>query len=118
MQASPHAAPPPDPGAHRPSANWSSTGDAKRRDRSSCASASTFTAKWLPWLKAATLGLDARSDHSTSGGSSDSELNELAVSPTRSPLASSVVMMVTPVANRPSAWRSVRVSVTGSSAIG
>src|SRR3954468_7873588 len=43
--------------------------------------------------------------HSTSGGSSDTELKELAVRPRKLPSASRVVMMVTPVANCDSAWR-------------
>ena len=37
--------------------------------------------------------------HSTSGGDRDTELNELAVSPTSCPCASRAVTMVTPVAN-------------------
>lgn len=37
--------------------------------------------------------------HNTSGGVSDTELNELIVNPTKPPLSSRVVMMVTPVAN-------------------
>jgi hypothetical protein len=43
--------------------------------------------------------------HSTSGGASDTELNELAVSPTSVPSAERAVTMVTPVANMPSASR-------------
>ena len=43
--------------------------------------------------------------HSTSGGSSDTELNELAVRPSNSPLGERAVTMVTPVANMPSALR-------------
>ena len=45
---------------------------------------------------------------STSGGVSDTELNELAVSPIMLPSSARVVMMVTPVANKPSAERSAR----------
>ena len=41
--------------------------------------------------------------HSTRGGSSDTELKELAVNPTGSPVALRAVTMVTPVANIPSA---------------
>ena len=37
--------------------------------------------------------------HNTSGGVSETELNELMVNPTKPPLSSRVVMMVTPVAN-------------------
>src|SRR5690348_6207311 len=54
--------------------------------------------------------------HSTSGGSSDTELNELAVSPTRSPAALRAVTMVTPVANMPSALRNSREEKLGGSA--
>ena len=50
---------------------------------------------------------------STSGGSSDSELKELTVSPTKPPSASQQLTMVTPVVKRPSAWRSCRLSGAG-----
>src|SRR5579875_3432399 len=43
--------------------------------------------------------------HSTSGGSSETELNELAVMPINWPESVRVVMTVTPVANWPSAAR-------------
>src|SRR6218665_3879398 len=46
--------------------------------------------------------------HSTSGGSSDTELKELAVSPTNLPAALRAVTMVTPVANMPRASRNAR----------
>ena len=42
---------------------------------------------------------------STSGGSSDTEVNELTVMPVGFPDASSAVMTVTPVAKLPKAWR-------------
>ena len=42
---------------------------------------------------------------STSGGSSETELNELAVKPTSSPVGARALTMVTPVANMPSASR-------------
>ena len=44
--------------------------------------------------------------NSTMGGSSDTELKELQVRPAGWPLASSVVMIATPVGKRPSSWRS------------
>ena len=98
------------PSAQAPSAKRSSAADAKRRDRSTCASASTLTAKRGAVRKASRLGLGSRSDHSTSGGSSESELKELAVRPTKAPASSTQLMMVTPVVKRPSAlrrWRRV-----------
>src|SRR3990167_7450499 len=49
--------------------------------------------------------------HSTSMGSSDTELKLLAVMPTRLPAASRAVMTVTPVANWPSAVRNALESV-------
>jgi hypothetical protein len=42
---------------------------------------------------------------STRGGSSETEANELAVIPWTLPGARSVVMIVTPLANWPRAWR-------------
>ena len=51
--------------------------------------------------------------HSTRGGCSDTELKELAVSPTSSPVAVRAVTMVTPVANMPSASRNSRVEKLG-----
>ena len=51
--------------------------------------------------------------HSTSGGSSETELNELAVRPTRSPVAVRAVTMVTPVANMPSDERNSRAEKSG-----
>jgi hypothetical protein len=41
--------------------------------------------------------------HNTNGGVSDTELNELAVNPTKEPSVARAVTMVTPVANMPSA---------------
>ena len=79
--------------------------EAKRRDRSTCASVSTLIAKCSAASNAGRLGLSQRSDHCTSGGSSDSALNELTVRPTGVPAASRQVASVTPVAKRPSAER-------------
>jgi hypothetical protein len=53
---------------------------------------------------------------STSGGASDTELNELAVNPTSSPPAPRAVTMVTPVANMPSAARNSRDENAGARA--
>src|SRR6218665_4009996 len=54
--------------------------------------------------------------HSTSGGSSDTELKELAVSPTNLPAALRAVTMVTPVANMPRASRNSRGEKLGGGA--
>ena len=48
------------------------------------------------------------SDHSTKGGVSDAELNELIVSPNLLPSGASAVTTATPVAKRPSASRKSR----------
>jgi hypothetical protein len=48
--------------------------------------------------------------HRISGGSSDTELKELAVSPCGRPSLSTVVITVTPVTNAPSTCRRARVS--------
>ena len=82
----------------------------KRRDRRCWPAASTWMAKWLaPW-KSQTLGAWRARLHSTSGGSSETEENELAVMPTRRPSGARVVMTVTPVVNWPKALRSSRGS--------
>jgi hypothetical protein len=51
--------------------------------------------------------------HSTSGGSIDTELKELAVRPTKLPSGSRVVITVTPVANWDKAWRKWSASNSG-----
>ena len=56
-------------------------------------------------LKAAIDPADLAKLLSTSGGDSDTELNEFAVSPTKVPAAVRAVTIVTPVANMPSAVR-------------
>ncbi len=52
------------------------------------------------------------SDHSTKGGSRETELKLLAVTPTGLLSESMVVTIVTPVANCPSAFRKAMASVT------
>ena len=54
--------------------------------------------------------------HKTSGGESETELNELAVMPTNWPDGARAVITVTPVANWPSASRNARVSKFGGAA--
>jgi hypothetical protein len=92
----------------------SGAGEAKRRDISTWFSASTLTEKCVAPRKASRVGLALRSDHRMSGGSSDSALKELAVRPTGLPSTARQPMMVTPVANRPSAARSARVETAES----
>jgi len=48
--------------------------------------------------------------HTISGGSSDTELNELTVRPIGSPLRARVATTATPVANMPSVSRNARVT--------
>ena len=55
--------------------------------------------------------------HNTKGGDSDTELNELAVKPTRVPSGSSAVTMVTPVANMPRAVRNSALEKPGDIAL-
>ena len=63
-------------------------------------------AKCEAWLKADTeLELETI-DQRISGGSSESELNELQVRPTKLPSGRTVVTTVTPVGNAPRARRS------------
>jgi hypothetical protein len=95
------------------SAKRSATALAKRRDSPTWASDSTLIAKWLAARKADSAGLAERSDHSTSGGSSESELKELAVRPTARPSASRQVAIVTPVVKRPSVLRRALASNGG-----
>src|SRR5688572_28428521 len=86
---------------------------AKRAERSPWSSASTLIAKTGLSRNAARDLLAVRKLHSTKGGSSDTELNELHVNPTGWPCASRVVMMATPVGKQPSARRNSRLSNTG-----
>src|SRR5699024_7536769 len=75
----------------------SSDGFAKCCDISTCSSERMLTVKYLLRLKALRLAEVFDWLHSTSGGSSDTDENELAVSPWHFPAESHVVMTVTPV---------------------
>ena len=66
------------------------------------------TANGEPSAKALALGLAVFKHQSTNGGSSDTDVNEFAVTPTGSPLGFQAVTTVTPVANVPKASRSAR----------
>ncbi len=79
------------------SANLSPPECAKRLDVASCDSARTWIAKWPLEEKASRDCALLASDQSTSGGSSETELKLLAVTPTGAPAISLVVTMVTPV---------------------
>ena len=72
-------------------------------------------AKWVAATKSGRLGATLRRLHSTSGGSSDSDENELAVRPTLRPSAAHVVITVTPVGNCPNAARNCSGSRAGRS---
>jgi len=71
---------PPCLSVHSLSSNLALEGRANRRDSSTWSAASTLIAKWLAPVNAPMVELDSRSDHNTSGGSSDSALKELAES--------------------------------------
>jgi len=71
---------------------------------------STLTAKRPALVKVSRLAELRDSENSTSGGSSETEVKLLAVSPIGAPSASSVVMMVTPVVKQPRASRRMRGS--------
>ena len=64
------------------------------------------------WMAAMLLAVCARL-HSTSGGSSETELKELMVTPSRAPSPWRAVITVTPVANWDRAWRNCLVSNSG-----
>src|SRR3989344_2367574 len=86
---------------------------AKRSASAFWSAASTWMAQCEPSAKVGKVLAPCDRLHSTSGGASDTELKELAVSPTRSPAAVRAVTMVTPVANMPSASRNSRVEKLG-----
>src|ERR1700730_7865407 len=81
---------------------------AKCMARSRCWWASTCTAKGAPIPNASAEELDWAKHHNSKGGSRDTDVNELAVTPNGSPLGRIAVTTVTPVANRPKASRSSR----------
>src|SRR5438067_322168 len=82
-------------GSMSPAANRSTPEVANRRAMSACSSANTLTRNWGADVNAAwVLALRSRQT-STSGGSRDTELNELAVNPHGLPVASTVVTTVT-----------------------
>src|SRR5262252_9689837 len=84
-------------------ANLSSDRLANRRAMSSWSAARTLIAKCWLLMKPCRLGALLSTQNSTSGGSSETEANEFAVRPYRSPLSSVVVTTVTPVVKAPTA---------------
>src|SRR3984885_4849305 len=72
-----------------------------------------FTAKWEQAANAAKLLLSRRIDHSTNGGSSETEAKEFEVRPKRSP-STDVAITVTPVANSARLRRKPSASMRGS----
>src|SRR5712692_11465617 len=74
-------------------------------------------AKWLACAKSAKLAACRDKLHSTRGGSSETEENELTVTPMRRPSFARVLTTVTPVANWPSARRKSRRSNRSAAAL-
>ena len=70
---------------------------ANRRHNSSCSSPKRFTQKWPAALMCGHVVDVCAAQNDTSGGSRDTEVNELAASPYGLP-SSIAVMIVTPVA--------------------
>src|SRR6218665_45855 len=89
---------------------------AKRWARAFWSAASTWMAECEPLAKTGMVLAPCARLHSTSGGSSDTELKELAVSPTNLPAELRAVTMVTPVANMPRASRNSRGEKLGGGA--
>ena len=83
---------------------------AKRVDSSVWSSARMLIANASAPRNASRLRLLTRRLHDTSGGSSETEANELQVSPIGWPSESVVVMIATPVGKLPSALRKARTS--------
>src|SRR5580692_10158323 len=78
---------------------------AKRVESPSWLSARILTPQSLACSQIAMLCTVRATENSTSGGSSDTELNELTVMPCSTPSAPRAVMMATPVGKVPSALR-------------
>src|ERR1700742_1228575 len=105
----------PSPGVHSTPANLSSDDLANLLDSACCEAPSTLTVKWLAFWNTESPCENIPRLHSTSGGFSDTEANELQVSPYGFPSAVMAVMMVTPVAKVPSALRKSRGSIADES---
>ena len=88
----------PRPGVHSTPANLSSEDFANFCASASCDAPSTLTVKWLAFWNVLRPCENIPKLHSTSGGFSDTEANELQVRPYGLPPAVAAVMMVTPVA--------------------
>src|SRR6516225_4084917 len=88
------------PGRQSTPSNLFSAGRANRCEYSTCSTARILTAKCFAFLKAAELREVRAMDHSTRGGSIDSDEKEFAVTPIGSPFAT-VVITPTPVENCP-----------------
>src|SRR5205814_7372749 len=89
-----------------------SSDDLANRDASACwETPRTLIVKWLAFWKIVSPWENIPRLHNTSGGLSDTEANELQVTPYGLPPAAIAVTMVTPVANVPSALRKSRGSI-------
>src|SRR4051812_28106327 len=84
---------------------------ANRSESDLCWALRTLTTKWDARTNMVKLAACNDRLHSTSGGDSDTVLNELTVRPTGSPSAVRVVTTVTPVTKAPSARRNSAGSI-------
>ncbi|MCY1447084.1 hypothetical protein D9M71_636870 [compost metagenome] len=98
-------------------ANLSSCGRAKWLDRAIWSEASRLTAKWLAALNTSQALERLSRLQRISGGSSDTELKLLAVTPTLWPSVPQAVTMVTPLAKLPRARRNWRGSMLFSAVV-
>src|SRR5882757_6949417 len=88
----------PRPGVHSTPANLSPVDFANCEASACCDAPSTLTVKWLAFWKMLNPCENIPRLHSTSGGLSDTDANELQVSPYGFPFGPAAVMTVTPVA--------------------
>src|SRR3546814_722096 len=82
----------------------------KRTERACCSARRTLTAKRSTAQRLSKLGVSLSRQNRISGGSRETEENELIVMPQLRPEASRAVTTVTPVAKQPRARRQVRAS--------
>src|SRR5918999_2222196 len=96
--------------------NLSSAGVANWRDRWGWSVARMFTAKCVDAVRSGRLGAFLAGHQDTSGGSSDTDVNEFAVTPILRPSGARAVITVTPVAYWPRAFLNSRGSKRACSA--
>src|ERR1700730_1987 len=93
------------------SANLSAAGRAKCSASWRWDAASTLRMNWRPAINASAPRASSRILHKISGGSSDTDANELIVIPSHLPSVDTVVTRQTPVGKVPSDCRNERASV-------